>query len=251
MRATSLACWLSLLILLPFASVAEEPLRFGTFQNTQSPVLHVCERVLREAYASLGRSIEVEHLPAERSLFWAISGRLDGDLCRGQSNSELLLVPTPVYYWQMGVFSNRPLSIQSWEDLKPYKIAYERGMSLISEHQELDLVPVNSIESGINLLSTKRIDVLLDDYNSVLYAARKMQVDNLFAHQQRLAQGPTYHLLNKKHAALAAQLDLVLTQMARDGRIAQIEKEVMAEFMLDADQSISPEQETTNPEVGA
>lgn len=236
MYATAQAFWLTLLLLLPTALQAQEPLHLGTFSNTHSPVLHVCERVLREAYAKLGRSIVVEHLPAERALYWASSGRLDGDLCRGHASEGLLLVPTAVYYWQLGVFSTRPLSVQTWSDLQPYKIAYERGMRGVSAHQELDLVPVNSIQSGIQLLAKHRVDILLDDYNSVLYAARKMKVNDLLASQPKLARGPTYHLLNKKHAVLARQLNAVLAQMTSDGRIEQIEQEVMAEFMLEAEQ---------------
>jgi len=53
-------------------------------QNIHSPALQICEGVLGEAYASLDRTIEVEHLPGERSRLWAICGRLDGELCRGQ-----------------------------------------------------------------------------------------------------------------------------------------------------------------------
>ncbi|SDU27014.1 extracellular solute-binding protein, family 3 [Pseudomonas pohangensis] len=242
MRTSSLAFWLSLLVLLPLNTLADKLLRFGTFQNAHSPALHICEQVLREAYAKLGRSIAVEYLPGERSLYWARSGRLDGELCRGQAHAGLLFVPTPLYQWQLGVFSNQPLSIQSWADLKPYKIAYERSMSIISAHQELDLVPVNNIESGILLLSKNRVDILLDDYNSVLYAARKMKIEHLLGGRQVVERGPIYHLPNPKHALLAMQLEVVLAQMARDGRIEQIEQEVMAEFMLEAarDDSTAP-----------
>lgn len=234
MHATLLAFWLALQLLLSTPARAGEPLRFGTFQNSQSPILHICEQVLREAYASLGHMIKVVHLPAERSLYWAANGRLDGELCRAQASDALLLVPAPVYYWQLAAFSIKPLPVQSWQDLHPYKIAYERGMRVISAHHGLNLVPANSIQSGILLLQKNRVDILLDEYNSVLYAAHNMNIDGLQGHQQIVDRGPLHHLLNKKHAALARQLDGVLTQMGSSGRIDQIAQTVMEDFRLPA-----------------
>ena len=233
MRRTFPTFWLSLLMLLPDLSGATETLRFGTFKNTDSPALQVCEQVIREAYARLGRRIEVEHLPAERSLYWAQSGRLDGDLCRGQQSDDLLQVPTALYQLQLTAFSTRALPVSSWADLKPYKIAYERGMRSIQEHQELDLVAVNSIHSGILLLQNNRVDILLYDHYSVLYAANKMNLSQPLVGQPIVLGIPARHLLNKKHKALIEPLNQALQEMEKSGRIQQIEEHVMARFMLD------------------
>ncbi len=239
---------LSLSLLLATAWVqAEEPLRFGTFENTNSPGLVTCEQVLREAYAQLGRSIVIEHLPGQRSLYWAKSGRLDGDLCRSQAVDGLLKVTTPIYQWKLVAFSNRPLTINSWEDLRPYRIGYERGMLALAKHKELDLLPANSIETAVLQLSKSRVDVLINDHNSVVYIAKKMGIDNLIANQPPLLEGGVYHLLNSQHQALAEQLNKVLEDMTRSGRIQQIEQEVLEEFMQRAEHEHVSPSESSGP----
>lgn len=225
----ALLCLIGLLLALP--ALAEPPLRFGTFSNLHSPGLGACEAVLREAYAQLGREIRIEHLPAQRSLYWADNGRLDGDLCRAKRHGQLLQVATPVYHWQLVAFSTRPLRTGSWADLQGLRISYERGMAVIAEHRELDLFPANSIESAIQMLAQGRVDVLLDDYNSVLYSAKTLQVDNLVANQPPLMEGPIYHLLNREHQHLATQLDQVLAGMQRSGRIQQIANDVLQQYL--------------------
>lgn len=236
MRTKFPVFWLSLLMLLSDLSVAAETLRLGTFKNTDSPGLQICEQVLQEAYAKLGFSIEVEHLPAERSLFWANSGRLDGELCRNQKSDDLLLVPTPLYAFRLSAFSIKPLPISSWSDLQPYKVAYERGMRAVHEHTELDLLPVNSIQSGILLLDKQRVDILLDDHDSVLYAVNQMSLAQPLFSQPIVLAAPAYHLLNKKHAALAIQLNRVLQEMEKSGRIRQIKEQVMTRLLPESTQ---------------
>ena len=248
MPATTLIFWLSLLMALASHVRAEEPLHLGTYINAHSPGLHVCEQVLREAYARLGRSIEVEHLPAERSLYWANSGRLDGELCRVQDTEGLLPVPTKLYDFRLSAFSIRPLPVTSWTDLQPYKIAYERGMRPISQHTELDLTPVNSIESGILLLDKQRVDIFLDDHYSVLYTASKMNLEQPLLSQPVIVAVPAYHLLNKKHAALATQLNRVLQEMQESGRMQQIEQQVMARFFPEGSREESVALEQTTPD---
>lgn len=228
--------WLCLLLQTAGRAEAEEPLRFGTFTNINSPGLVTCERVLREAYGKLGRSIVVEHMPAKRSLYWAESGRLDGDLCRAKSSDNLIKVPTPIFQWKLSAFSTRQLEIKSWSDLKSLKVGYERGMTIVAQHNELTLLPANNIESAILQASKDRVDVLLDDQNTVIYNARRMNIHNLIANEPPLVSGPTFHLLNSTHQQLAEQLNAVLQQMDAAGRMKQIEHEVMQEFMRKAEQ---------------
>lgn len=248
MPATKLVLLLSLLLPLAVQVQAAEPLRLGTYLNTRSPGLHVCEQVLREAYARLGLSIEVEHLPAERSLHWATSGRLDGELCRVQETEGLLPVPTKLHDFRLSAFTIRPLPVTSWADLQPYKIAYERGMRPISQRTELDLTAVNSIQSGILLLDKKRVDIFLDDHYSVLYAASQMNLTQPLFSQPLILAVPTYHLLNKKHGALAKQLDRVLQEMQQNGRMQQIEQQVMAQFFPEGIREQSVAMEEADPD---
>jgi polar amino acid transport system substrate-binding protein len=230
------------LLLIALSAQATEPLRFGTFTNINAPGLVACERVLREAYAKLGHSITVEHLPAQRSLYWAETGRLDGDLCRALPYANLIRVPTPILHWKLTAFSTRKLEINSWSDLKPFTVGYERGMTIIAQHSELTLQPANSIESAILQASKGRVDLLLNDDLTGRYNIRRMGIDNLIANETPLAPGPVFHLLNSKHQMLAEQLNSVLLEMAATDRIGQIRDEVMQEFLYQADQENLQEQ---------
>ena len=229
-------------LMLAFSALAAEPLRFGTFTNINSPGLEACERVLREAYSRLGYSISIEHLPAQRSLYWAETGRLDGDLCRAQPYASLIKVPTPILHWQLTAFSTRQLDINAWSDLKPFRVGYERGMTIIAEHSELNLLPANSIESAILQASMGRVDVLLNDDFTTRYNLRRMGVENLIANPTPLAPGPAFHLLNSKQQKLDEQLNAVLLEMTANDRIRQIKDEVIEDFMRKAEQEYRQEQ---------
>ena len=145
-------------------------------------------------------------------------------------------MPTPILHWQLTAFSTRQLDINAWSDLKPFKVGYERGMTIIAEHSELNLLPANSIESAILQASMGRVDVLLNDDFTTRYNLRRMGVENLIANPTPLAPGPAFHLLNSKHQKLAEQLNEVLLEMTANDRIRQIKDEVIEDFMRKAEQ---------------
>ena len=211
---------------------AAEPLRFGTFDVPQSPTLAVCEQVLREAYAQLGRTFTLEYLPSLRSIYWAKSGRLDGELCRAVPSPPLLMVQTPIAHWQLTAFSREPLPVTRREDLETYKVSYLHSMVIVPALiTGLDLIPFRSMKAGLKQLSANRVDIVLTDQNTLLQAAQQLGMPAPIANQPPVFQGSLYHLLNEQHAELAEQLELQLQTMNRNGRLEQIEQDVLARAM--------------------
>jgi ABC-type amino acid transport substrate-binding protein len=98
------------------------------------------------------------------------------------------------------------------------------------------------------LLDKKRVDIFLDDHYSVLYAASQMNLTQPLFSQPLILAVPTYHLLNKKHGALAKQLDRVLQEMQQNGRMQQIEQQVMAQFFPEGIREQSVAMEEADPD---
>jgi len=223
---------LLLALLLSPSLRAEQPLHFGTFPDTQSPTLAICEQIIREAYAALGHSIEIEHLPGNRSIYWAQSGKLDGELCRTQPFAGLIKVEPALFNISIHAFSVRELPIHGWEDLKGLKINYERSMKSLQEKTEhLDATPANGIHNALEQLQKGRTDVYLNEPNSVLFVASQLGMHNLIIHQPALDTAPLYHQLNSKHVALAKQLSIELQRMSKSGRLAEIEQQTLHDAM--------------------
>ncbi len=216
------------LLLLPAVTHAEETLVLGTIPNTDAPLLRICEAVLDEAYGQLGIRLQIERMPANRVTYQALHGLLDGELCRATESPGLLKIDVPLATLEISAASHKPLPIRAWEDLRGYRVNYERGIRVIELRADaLGLQPANNLRSALLQLQHGRIDVHLSDYQSIRSMASQLDLNDRLVIERNLESLPMYHLLGTRHRALQQPLTEVLQQMQQQGRIAAISATVL------------------------
>lgn len=230
-------CLLALLLLSPFGQT-EPRLVFSAFPDKGLPSFRICERILAEAYSQLGIPIETRAAPAARALQDAERGLNDGELCRSsliaEQPNDLLQVRPALFVSYAVAFANRPLPVRGWSSLKPYRVGFERGkgaleMRLAGVRQS----PSNGAENGLLKLAGGRVDVHVEDYYSGMRILRQRGLAGIRPLHPALERFAMHHYLNPRHRHLVPRLEAVLRRMERDGRLHQIEEQVLREAGLD------------------
>ncbi|MDH5325461.1 MAG: transporter substrate-binding domain-containing protein [Gammaproteobacteria bacterium] len=174
-------------------------------------------------FKRLKREVRTVHLPSSSSLKNVTQGFDDGLIARikglEKKNKNLLLVPEKIMDLQFTAYTNNHnIKIESWEDLKPYNIAYIRGWKIYDKHVTAykSLVKVKSPEQMFKLLKNQRVDVIL--YQSVP-AKYLMKSLNYFPYEQRkyLASREMYMYMHKRHSNLIPLMSRELKKMKQDG----------------------------------
>ena len=216
---------------------AQETMVISTFPDDDAPLVIIAERVIRDAYTRLGIEVEIQYLPGERAIHSANYGKTDGELFRvaeiNQTYSNLLMVPVPISYVEIVVFTkNVNFPVEGWESLRPYRIGFQQGMKLIeAKTKGMKVSTTNSSELTFKLLKLNRFDIAVEPRKSGLYFVKNLHLSDITILEPPLERIPTYHYLNKKHQDLLPKLENILRQMEQEGTIQKINDEVIAEFL--------------------
>ena len=214
----------------------------------QDPATLVAERVMREAYRQLGRELQVQSMPGERSLISANSGDTDGELYRragiDRLYPNLLMVPVPLLQYEIVVFSRRwNFKVQGWESLRPYRLGFVKGIKIIEENTRgMMLETVATMQQAFVKLELDRTDLVLANRLSGLASLRQHNVQGVLQLQPPLAVFPVFHYLHKKHEALLAPLGEALRELERSGFIRRTGEEVAALYK-DTREGAAPQRE--------
>ena len=150
---------------------AEPPLILSTFagppySTTEKSGMY--DLILKEAFARLGREIDIIQLPAERSLTNANQGITDGDFVRISGLEKiypnLVRVPEKIVDFDFIAFS-RHINIKTtgWETLIPYDIAIVRGWKILEKNivGTQSLVRAKNQQILFTLLDKDRTDIVV------------------------------------------------------------------------------------------
>jgi polar amino acid transport system substrate-binding protein len=217
-------CLLVLLMAFPSSGVADTELYFTTLYRTP----HV-ERILMEAYKRLNIKIKFIYLPAGRSLWSANNGISDGEAVKimgiEKTYRNLLMVKIPLTYDALPVYTKDvSFTVSGWQSLKPYRIAYQRGVKIIERN--LKGVPIEGVattEQAFMMLAHNRVDLVIADANQA--ADLLPNYPDIKMLSPAVDSFPVYHYLHKKHADLVPKLEAVLQQMIADKTIKRITQE--------------------------
>lgn len=202
-----------------------DTLRLATFNNAEKTVP---KQILTEAYKRLHIDIEFVYLPAERPMWSANNGIVDGVDARvtglEKRYPNLLMINVPLNLGTLYVDTKDvSFTVNGWQSVKPYRIAYLRGSQMIERNlRDLPIESVTSIKQGFMMLAHNRVDIVIADVNQ---AAESLPD---FPDIKRLSPAiysfPVYHYVNKKHANLVPKLEAVLQQMVDDKTIEHIQQ---------------------------
>lgn len=185
---------------------------------SQSEFASQIEQQLRRAYGRLGYQMQLVRLPAGRSLQMANRGLYDGELFRidgiQQEFTELRQVPIELARIELLAFvrTTQLQNLRQWQLQKQLRIGFVRGFRLASQVQYAGHpVPVTTLDQAVGMLTQGKIDVLLEDRQSVLSVlpAKTEQV-GISALPGVLASAGLFHYLHQRHSDLIEPLVTVL-----------------------------------------
>jgi len=197
-----------------FTAAPLTPIRIASSVN-QSALTRMIENRLAKAYLALGYQLQVEHLPAGRSLLMSNKGDYDGELFRiktvAANYPNLLLVPEPLTSLALYAFVRdevqNPDDDGGWQQNPKLRIGYVRGFKMAEQYPlKGSRVAVTTTRQAIEMLKQGKVDLLLDDVASVLQVEPSLAEAKLRRLPQVLATEQLFHFLHKKHQALVAPL---------------------------------------------
>ncbi len=213
---------LSLLLLGASASQAQPPNFRIAYNTSTAPLLPL----VREVYRKIGMQPEFLLLPAERAITGAERGDYDADLSRAggsiQAYTHLMQTREPLRRTELYAYARKgsPLLIRQAEELRGHSLGLLHGAKHAEEfvrHHGLQAQRSHSAESLYAMLNAERFEIALV---TSIQARADRQVLELQAQRVSgaLATGYSYHVLNKKHAALAPQFDAALLALKQSGQ---------------------------------
>lgn len=178
----------------------------------------IASSIVKEAYRRIDMDVEINYTSLLRSLTLSNSGKSDAELIRAFEISEnypnLIIVDEPVLTIDIVGFSyKKDLGIKNIEDLKDYRIAYERGIRGIATLTEgLNTIAVDNLKLAFELLKYNRVDVVITGYYNGLYSISHLDIKDEIYSSDPLQSTPLYHFVNVKHADIVPKLNIALTE---------------------------------------
>ncbi|MEH6343583.1 MAG: transporter substrate-binding domain-containing protein [Bermanella sp.] len=199
-------------------------------QNVQGMV---AVGLIKSAYKKLGIEIEIHRLPGARSILQVDRGELDAELMRikGMENTYDNLVPINIHllYMQVAAFSKlKEISVQSWQDLKPYKIAYELGFKLLEKNTKgMKVIKTTDPHQAFRLLNENKVEVVIDLKLDGMAYINQQGFKNIKMIKPALKNFAVFHYVHIKHKHLVPQLEQALVTMHESGESARIQKAIV------------------------
>lgn len=186
----------------------------------------VLDALMRRA----GHEYAIVRLPAERAMAALHMGTSDGEMPRIRGLEKqypgIVCVDEPIIHYNFTAFTlpGGP-RIQSWDDLKPFRVAYIIGWKIFetSVPREADASPVPDAECLFRMLREGRVEVVLHERFLGAAAARQEGLV-VEASPVNVATSDMFLYLSAKNAMLAAPLAQTLRQLRSEGvleRLAQ------------------------------
>ncbi|QEN04639.1 hypothetical protein EW093_07955 [Thiospirochaeta perfilievii] len=184
--------------------------------------------ILKEAYSILGLDLSITNTSLPRSIQLSSSGNTDGELCRAtviealyptliRVDVPLLEVNTVAFYLLDSI------NINSWDSLKPYRIAYERGIKVTQESVVgMNVVATDDLDLAFKLLKYGRVDVVISGYYNGLDNLKGSDLMDKIKTSTPLNKVTLYHYLNIKHKDLIPKLEEALNSIDIEGIIKAV-----------------------------
>ncbi len=226
----ALALVLLLLFSAPGALLAQQPLVMCT---TESAPLSTPEQtgmldtIVAEAFRRAGAAIKILTVPGERALLNANSGAADGDINRiaglDAQYVNLVQVPEPNMTYDFVAISRKPMVINGWDSLRPYRVGYVIGWKILERN--VVAKSVTKVATGrqlFALLAAGRVDVVIYERWTGEHLLRELNVTGAKVLDPPLERRQMYIYLHTRHAPLVPKLAAALRAMKADGAYSAI-----------------------------
>lgn len=223
------------LLLPPIPAKAVDKVVFsgGAPLDTYQP--RVIVPILTEAFRRNGIEFEAQYHPSLRSLMYANSGIIDGELHRvyefheisDEKYPNLIRIESKLLSIWLSAFSSKVKKIEKWEDLKDYKIVYYRGRKNVEKYLKTytsfeQTSTASTDRQAFQMLAAGRVDVVISES----LAGRQIIENNSkygnIKEIAKLKETEIYSYIHKKHKDLARIIAHTIEEMKQDGTFGRI-----------------------------
>ena len=197
--------------------------------------------ILQEVFRRIDQQIDIEHLPAERSLTNVDCGITDGDFVRISGLERLypniVRVPEKITDFEFVAFTKYLVrKTTSWKMLRPYDVAIVRGWKILEENivGSRSLVRTKDQKLLFNLLVNDRTDIVVYSRFEGYALIRSLRLEGIKALEPPLAVREMYLYLNKKHMNLVQPLAEALRGMKEDGTYTEIKNRTLGVYLQES-----------------
>jgi len=186
-----------------------------------------------DIFKRIGLEVQIEILPAERSIMNANNGIEDGELNRVSGLEKiypnLIMVPEPFISVDFVGFTkprnhiplanrNRSTPDVSWRSLEPYIVGIIRGWKIYEKNVTgvAKRIDVRNINLLLTLLKNNRVDIVMATRVTGLYNSHKNDIAVSVIEPPFVTRN-NYMYLNKRHAHLVPKLAAALAEAKKDG----------------------------------
>ncbi len=190
------------------------------------------DSVAKEAFRRIGIDLQVDLLPAERSLVMSNDGINDGEIARvagiNRLYPNLVKIDEKLYDYEIISFSNNNIEIKSWEELKPYSVGIVTGWKLVEKNTQISmLTKVKNAELLFKILNNNRVDIIIYERLMGYSIIKKQKLAHVKALEPPLVTVEMFFYLHKKHSSLVPKVEIALKEMKRDGVYDLLFKKMM------------------------
>lgn len=185
------------------------------------------DSMLKEAFRRIGYQVEFVIMPSERSLVEAEEGHTDGDNNRiaglQARYPNLVQVPESNMTFDFVAFTDKPgLTLRSWEDLKPHRIAFIQGWKILEDNVTApEVTKLATSDQLFRFLGVGRADIILYERFGGQFYLHELDLKHIRLVEPPLARREMFLYLNRKHAALVPALSKALREMKAEGTHAR------------------------------
>jgi polar amino acid transport system substrate-binding protein len=198
------------------------------------------DQILIEAFRRAGQTIQITHLPTERSITNANLGITDGEFPRisglDRLYPNLLQVPDKIDDFKFTAFTWRDdIQLKDWASCKPYNVAIVRGWKILEDNlaDAKSLVRVKNQKILFSLLGKHRTDIVVYSRFEGQEMIKRLGLQSIRVLEPPLATRGMFLYLNKKHLQLIPAIAKQLRSMKRDGTYDRILKKTLGPYLKD------------------
>jgi len=223
-------------IILTFTlSVFANNYKLATDLEPNSSDFKKARAILTEAYKRAGaHTIELVTMPAERALFSANNGIIDGDAARMKgavkAYDNLIEIEVPITKIILAVYTmNNEINNVTLENIKNFTLIYVRGHKAAErlikffDSNKTNISPY--IDSSVKMLLAKRAELLIGIESTYDDYIKSQGIKDIIKLEKPLFQSTVHTVLHKKHSYLIPAITKALNDMKKDGTIDKLLKD--------------------------
>lgn len=196
----------------------------------------VAGKILTDIYQRVGLVAKISPYPPLRANRVLLNGAVDGEVARAESyanDNPTLVKVTPSYYsTKIAVFSKKPLTITSIDELAKYKLGVILGVTYADHLTKgmKDVQYASNASALFMMLEAGRFDVAIDASLNGNFILQRSKITDI-KEVGTLGRIDFYNILSPKKKYLEPRISKMITTLSQTGELEKIQKRYEQEFL--------------------